>query len=119
RSVEMGGVCGSYYWVRIVDPAAPDPTAASGNAFAGRFSDDDGSVHGANIEVIAELGITRGCGDPEDNTFCPKRLVARSHIVTFLARALGEEEVEGSTTSRFSDVLDDAWYLASLERWPI
>jgi len=115
-TVEIVERIGNYYRVRIVDPSTPDPTAASGNAFAGRFSDDDGSVHEANIEVIAELGITRGCGDPEDNTFCPKRLVARSHIVTFLARALGEEEGEGSTTSRFSDVPDDAWYLASLER---
>ncbi len=115
-TVEIVERIGTYYTVRVVDPSTPDPAAASGKAFAGRFSDDDGSVHEGNIEVIAELGITRGCGDPEDNTFCPKRLVTRSHIVTFLARALGEEEGEGSTTSRFSDVLDDAWYLASLER---
>lgn len=115
-TVEIVERTGNYYMVRIVDPATPDPTAASENAFAGRFSDDDGSVHEANIEVIAELGITRGCGDPEDNTFCPKRLVARSHMMAFLARALGEEDGERPTTSRFSDVPDDAWYLPSLER---
>ncbi len=101
------------YVVRVVDesvvlPAEPAPS--------GRFSDDDGSVHEENIETIAELGITQGCGNPEDNTFCPKRLVVRSHMIAFLARALGVDDGAGVATSRFSDVPDGIWYLSSLER---
>ena len=118
---EVGGVTvevvervGDYFMVRVVDPSTPVP-ADPVPAFSGRFSDDDGSVHEANIEIIAELGITLGCGDAEDNTFCPKRVVARSHMMAFLARALGEGGA-GVTTSRFSDVPDGAWYLPALER---
>ena len=114
-TVEVVERVGNYYNVRVVDPSTPDP-AEPVPTFSGRFSDDDGSVHEANIEIIAELGITQGCGDPEDNTFCPKRIVARSHMMAFLARALGVEDGTGVTTSRFSDVPDGAWYLPALER---
>ena len=87
-----------------------------GPSFEGRFSDDDGSVHEANIEVIAELGITLGCNPPDNDRYCPKQVVKRSQMMAFLARALGEEDGSDATTSRFSDVPDDAWYLSSLER---
>lgn len=104
------------YLHRLHESRTPDPEAGSGDASEGRFSDIEGNAHEANIEIVAELGITRGCGDPEDNTYCPNRLVARSHMMVFLARALGEDDGAGVTTSRFSDVPDDAWYLPSLER---
>ena len=112
-TVEVVERVGDYYMVRVVDPSTPDP-ADPAPAFSGRFSDDDGSVHEANIEIIAELGITEGCGDAEDNMFCPERIVARSHMMAFLAKALGVEGGAGVTTSRFSDVPDGAWYLPSL-----
>ena len=41
--------------------------------FAGRFSDDDGNVHEANIEMIAELGITLGCGPPRRDPLLSQR----------------------------------------------
>ncbi|MDH3500121.1 MAG: hypothetical protein OEM97_08370 [Acidimicrobiia bacterium] len=52
----------------------------------GTFSDDDGSVHEANIEAIAAVGITVGCAP---NQFCPRDPVARGQMAAFLARALG------------------------------
>ena len=114
-TVEVVERVGNNYMVRVVDESVVAP-AESAPTFSGRFSDDDGSVHEENIEAIAELGITRGCGNPEDNTFCPKRLVARSHMIAFLARALGVDDGAAVATSRFSDVPDGIWYLPSLER---
>ncbi len=84
--------------------------------FAGRFSDDDGSVHETNIEVIEKLGITLGCNPPDNDRYCPTRSVTRAQMMAFLARALGEDVEAGPGTSRFSDVADDAWYRPSLER---
>ena len=82
---------------------------------AGRFSDDDASVHQANIEIIADQGITVGCDSAHPDRFCPSRAVTRAQMMAFLARALSEEGSD-QATSRFSDVPDDAWYLPHLER---
>ncbi len=81
--------------------------------FAGRFSDDDGNPHEANIETIAALGVTQGCAPDK---FCPNNNVTRAQMMAFLARALGEENNTTTTTSRFSDVPDSQWYVAYLER---
>ena len=94
----------------------PDPPPDPGPAFEGRFADDDGNTHEANIEIIAELGISLGCNPPDNDRYCPKQTVKRSQMMAFLARALGEENKSDATTSRFSDVGDNAWYLSSLER---
>jgi len=93
--------------------------AASGvvvQAGGGAFSDDDGSVHEANIEVMAELGITLGCNPPDNDRYCPKKVVKRSQMMAFLARALGDQGNPEVTTSRFADVPDGAWYVPYLER---
>ena len=55
-----------------------------------RFTDDDGNVYEENIEAIAALGITVGCGNPVDNLYCPSRTVTRAQMAAFLIRALGE-----------------------------
>lgn len=115
-TVEVVERIGNYFMVRVVDPRTPDPSEDTSPPFQGRFADDDGSVHEADIEVIAELGITAGCGTPEEATFCPERPVARAQMMVFLARALGEDGRAAPTTSRFSDVPGNAWYLSSLER---
>ncbi|MDE0230706.1 MAG: S-layer homology domain-containing protein [bacterium] len=78
-----------------------------------RFSDDDGNVHEANIEVIAELGITRGCGE---GLYCPSRSVKRAEMAAFLIRALGETPQEVVAASRFSDVPSGIWYVGHVER---
>ena len=81
-----------------------------------RFTDDDGNVHEGNIETIAALGITVGCGNPDDNLYCPSRTVTRAQMAAFLIRALGETPETASRVSRFSDVPQDAWYLGYVER---
>ncbi len=49
------------------------------------FTDDDGSVHEPNIDIIAENGITLGYGD---GTFGPTDLVTRGQMASFLVRSL-------------------------------
>ena len=117
-TIEVIERVGNNFSVRVVDTStpAPPPEPVAEPSYEGRFSDDDGSVHEANIEVMAELGITLGCNPPDNDRYCPKQVVKRSQMMAFLARALGEENGSDATTSRFSDVPDDAWYLSSLER---
>lgn len=50
------------------------------------FTDDNASKHEASINRLAEAGITAGC---EANRFCPKGLVTREQMATFIARAAG------------------------------
>ena len=79
------------------------------DAFEGTFSDDDDNVHEANIEFIAEKGITLGCGN---NRFCPAEIVTRAQMAAFLYRAV--EHLFGTpnlnTQIQLADVADDAWY---------
>ena len=50
------------------------------------FDDDAGSVHEADINALAEAGVTAGCGPRQ---FCPTRVVSRQEMASFLVRALG------------------------------
>ena len=50
------------------------------------YSDDDGSVHEAAINVLARNGIATDCGP---DMFCPQDPARRDQMATFLARALG------------------------------
>ena len=62
---------------------------AAGTAGAsGFFTDDDGSVHEASIEAIADVGITVGCNPPVNDMFCPRASVSREQMASFLVRAL-------------------------------
>ena len=54
----------------------------------GRFIDDDGSIFEADIEWLAEQGITRGCNPPLNTRFCPDDFVTRGEMAAFLVRAL-------------------------------
>ena len=48
---------------------------------AGRFSDDDGSIHEADIEAIAAVGITLGCNPPANDEYCPgDPEIGRAHV---------------------------------------
>ena len=101
--------------VAVFMSAAVTPASADSyktpfpDAFEGTFSDDDDNVHKANIERIAEIGITLGCGN---NQFCPDRIVTRSQMAAFLYRAV--EHLYGTpnldTSVQLADVADDAWY---------
>ena len=54
----------------------------------GAFRDDDGSIHEADIEWIADRGITRGCNPPTNDRFCPSNGITRGEMAAFLVRAL-------------------------------
>ena len=57
---------------------------ASGNPDA--FADDDGSVHEANIDLLAATGIVAGV---DAGIYEPQGLVTRAQMATFLANAAG------------------------------
>ena len=48
------------------------------------FGDDEGSVHEANINALANAGIAMGY---EDGTFRPTQTMSRAHMAAFLVRA--------------------------------
>ncbi|HJQ95348.1 MAG TPA: S-layer homology domain-containing protein [Acidimicrobiia bacterium] len=72
------------------------PSWAAG--ISGAFTDDDGSVHEADINGIAEAGITKGCGG---TNFCPRGGVTRAEMASFLVRAM---ELTPQTTGPFTDI---------------
>jgi len=92
---------------RISSPIPP--------AWNGTFWDDDGSVHEQSIEMLFDLGMTRGCNPPYDDQFCPGRSVTRGHIAAFIRRMLDlpTVEVDHFTDDTFSIFEDDINALAS------
>lgn len=61
------------------------------------FTDDASSIHQANINRLAEAGITGGCAP---GRFCPKGFVTREQMASFLVRAL---RLAASSVDRFTD----------------
>ena len=61
------------------------------------FTDDDGNTHEANINKIADAGITLGIGG---GLYDPSGSVRRDQMASFLARALG---LPDSSTDWFTD----------------
>jgi hypothetical protein len=55
-----------------------------------QFTDDDGSIFEADIERLAEAGVTKGCNPPTNDMFCPNNPVTRGQMAAFLHRALGD-----------------------------
>ncbi len=53
------------------------------------FTDDDGSVHEADIDRLRTAGITLGCNPPANDNFCPDGTLTRAEAASFLARAMG------------------------------
>jgi len=52
---------------------------------ADAFTDDSGSAHEVNINLVAAAGITLGCGP---TLYCPKDVVSRAQMASFLVRAI-------------------------------
>jgi hypothetical protein len=52
------------------------------------FTDDEDSVHQYNIGAVAATGITTGCRSAQEALYCPRDVVSRGQMATFLARAL-------------------------------
>lgn len=63
-----------------------DPIEELRVQFSPPFSDDDGSVHEADIVTLYERGITRGC---DDTRYCPERPVTRGEMASLLVRSFG------------------------------
>ena len=92
--------------VRVFD--GEDPPAVSES----RFDDvDAASFYALFIERMAELEVTKGCGD--GSGFCPDRSVSRAQMAAFLSRAYKLPE---GPDSGFSDVPDDAWYAVEVAK---
>lgn len=61
------------------------------------FSDDDGSVHEANINTVAHLGIMRG----EGSRFLPGALVTRATMADAVANALDVHHPQGELAADY------------------
>ena len=94
------------WMVRILD--GQDPPAVTQS----RFNDvDAGSFHAPFIERMAELEVSKGCGD--GSGFCPDRVVTRAQMAVFLSRAY---KLPDGPDPGFSDVRADAWYAADVAK---
>ena len=92
--------------VRVLDGEDPEAVSES------RFDDVDVSgFYAPFIERMAELEVTRGCGD--GSGFCPDRSVTRAEMAVFLSRAYKLPE---GPDPGFVDVPADAWYAADVAR---
>lgn len=83
----------------------PAPTVGT------RFSDvPRGSTHASDIEAIARVGITQGCGT---RRYCPTRSVSRAEMASFLTRAL--DLPPAPTTGTFRDVPGGSTHVGDIE----
>ena len=91
-------------------PAAPPPAPAE-PACQGRFCDEDGSVHEANIERIAGWRITLGCDATDSTKYCPGAQITRRQMAAFLHRAVSQRwTIQTPEDIEIADVPADAWY---------
>ena len=100
------------WWWGCAPPAQPAPPATPpAPACVGRFCDEDGSVHQANIERIAQWQITLGCSATDPTLFCPGADITRRQMAAFLYRAVSQRwTIQAPQTAQLSDVGADAWY---------
>jgi glucose/arabinose dehydrogenase len=61
------------------------------------FVDDETSIHEADINALADAGITAGCGG---DRYCPAHPVTRAEMASFLVRAY---DIAPSSTDAFTD----------------
>jgi hypothetical protein len=66
-------------------------------AVGGTFTDDDTSVFEADIEWLAESGVTRGCNPPDNTLFCPEDEVTRGQMAAFMHRFAQYLDAEDGT----------------------
>jgi hypothetical protein len=84
----------------FVSPTWECPKEWTPYHYSGAFRDDDGSMFEADIDWLAQEGITVGCNPPFNDEFCPAGNVTRAQMATFLVRALG---LPVATADQFSD----------------
>ena len=74
------------------------------------FTDDDDSIFEGDIDRLGTAGVTKGCNPSEGNTrYCPKSLVLRDQMASFLARALNLAPIQPPppTTSPLTTTTDE------------
>lgn len=104
---------GDAFVVRVWDRNIPESGIDWGcdDVHRGSFCDDDGNVHEAGIETIAEAGVTKGC---RPDYFCPERTILRRQMAAFLHRAVRHADRSilglGVRILEMADVPEDAWY---------
>ena len=81
----------------------------------GSFDDDDGGVHEAAIDLLAEAGVLEGTECGED-LFSPREPTKRWVMAVWLVRALGETPADLGRRTRFTDVDPDIWRMPYVER---
>ena len=57
---------------------------------------DTNTFH-ADIEWLADAGVTKGCNPPENTEFCPKENVTREQMAAFLRRLAENQVVDAAT----------------------
>lgn len=84
-------------------------------AAGGTFTDDDTSVFEADIEWLADAGITLGCNPPANDNFCPRDPVTRGQMAAFMHRLSVNQVVDAATAidAEKLDGLDSAAFLGA------
>lgn len=81
--IRKDGVAINAYPYLVNAPRLAAPGAAP--VSVGRFSDDNGSPHEADIEALYALGVTYGC-NPGGTLYCPHDMITRGQIAAFIRR---------------------------------
>jgi len=63
-------------------------------AAGGTFTDDDTSIFEADIEWLADSGVTAGCNPPANDHFCPNDFVTRGQMAAFIHRLAVNQVVD-------------------------
>jgi lipoprotein-anchoring transpeptidase ErfK/SrfK len=79
------------------------PASAGELPPGGTFVDDDLMSEEGLIEAIAAIGVTRGCNPPENDKFCPDRILTRAEMATIFVRAL---DIPAAPDGPFTDIAD-------------
>jgi len=85
------------HWLRIglivlIVAALIAPVAVY--AAGGSFTDDDTSIFEADIEWLADSGVTAGCNPPTNDHFCPNDSVTRGQMAAFIHRLAVNQVVD-------------------------
>ena len=92
-------------------PPAQPPAQPPAPVCTGRFCDDDGNVHEANIERIAVWRITLGCDAQDATKYCPNAQITRRQMSAFLHRAVSQRwTIQAPEGIVLADVEADEWF---------
>ncbi len=88
RAINDAGIGTWSDWSASLTPTATAPPPPP-PPVSDRFIDDNDSIFEADIEWLADAGITQGCNPPANDRYCPTATVTRGQMAAFLSRALG------------------------------